>query len=90
MFSLRTKPSQDPFSTASWAARPVQRHNARCGYRIDLLLDGQLVVEIKSVEQLLRIHQAQVLTYMKLANVRIGLLNFNVEILKKGVKRLVL
>ena len=62
-----------------------------CGYRLDLLVDDQLIVELKSVEQLLKIHEAQVLTYMKLANIRIGLLiNFNVQILKNGIKRLVL
>jgi len=46
-----------------------------CGYRVDLLVEERLIVELKSVEQLLKIHEAQVLTYMKLANVRIGLLN---------------
>jgi len=62
-----------------------------CGYRVDLLIDHQLIVELKSVEQLSKIHEAQVLTYMKLANIRIGLLiNFNVQILKKGIKRFVL
>ena len=50
-----------------------------------------MIVELKSVEQLSKIHEAQVLTYMKLANIRIGLLiNFNVQILKKGIKRFVL
>jgi len=62
-----------------------------CGYRVDLLVDDRLIVELKSVEQLLKIHEAQVLTYMKLANIRIGLLiNFNVQMLKKGIKRFVL
>ena len=62
-----------------------------CGYRIDVLIDGQLIVELKSLDQLLKIHEAQLLTYMKLAKVRIGLLiNFNVEVLKKGIKRFVL
>ena len=62
-----------------------------CGYRIDVLIDGQLIVELKSLDQLLKIHEAQLLTYMKLAKVRTGLLiNFNVEVLKKGIKRFVL
>jgi GxxExxY protein len=62
-----------------------------CGYRIDLLVDEQLIVELKSIDQLLKIHEAQILTYMKLANVRIGLLiNFNVPILKKGIRRFLL
>ncbi len=62
-----------------------------CGYRIDLLVRGELIVEIKSVEALLPIHQAQILTYMRLANVPIGLLiNFNVTRLQTGIKRFVL
>ncbi len=62
-----------------------------CGYRVDLFVDDRLIVELKSVEQLLKIHEAQLLTYMKLANVKVGLLiNFNVEILKKGIRRFVL
>ena len=60
-----------------------------CGYRLDLLIDGRLLVELKSVEQLLKIHEAQ--TYMKLAKVKIGLLiNFNVAVLRNGIKRFVL
>jgi len=50
-----------------------------------------LIVELKSVDQLLKIHEAQILTYMKLTKVRVGLLNnFNVEVLRKGVRRFVL
>lgn len=62
-----------------------------CGYRIDLLVEEQLVVEAKSVEQLLPIHEAQLLTYLKLSGHHIGLLiNFNVQLLKNGLKRFVL
>lgn len=62
-----------------------------CGYRIDVLVDGKLIVELKSVEQLLPIHEVQLLTYMKLARVPTGLLiNFNVRLLKQGLKRFVL
>ena len=62
-----------------------------CGNRIDLLVNGDLIVEIKSVETLLPIHQAQILTYMRLAQVPIGLLvNFNVTKLQNGIKRFVL
>jgi GxxExxY protein len=62
-----------------------------CGYRIDLLVRGELIVEIKSVEALSPIHQAQILTYMRLANLLIGLLiNFNVTKLQNGIKRFVL
>ena len=62
-----------------------------CGYRLDLLIQGDLIVEIKTVEALLPIHQAQVLTYMRLAKIPIGLLiNFNVTKLKNGIRRFVL
>jgi len=62
-----------------------------CGYRIDLLVRSEVIVEIKSVEALLPIHQAQILTYMRLANVPIELLiNFNVTRLQTGIKRFVL
>lgn len=61
-----------------------------CGYRIDLLVDGKIVIEVKSVDALLDIHLAQVLTYLKLSNNRFGLLiNFNVLKLKDGIKRVV-
>jgi GxxExxY protein len=59
-----------------------------CGYRIDLLVENQLVIELKSVEKLNDIHLAQILTYMKLGKYKIGLLiNFNVLLLKDGIKR---
>lgn len=59
-----------------------------CGYRIDLLVENKLVIEIKSVEALNDVHLAQTLTYMKLGNYKLGLLiNFNVALLKNGIKR---
>jgi GxxExxY protein len=62
-----------------------------CGYRIDLLVRSDLIIEIKSVETLLPIHQAQILTYMRLSKVSLGLLiNFNVTKLQNGLKRFVL
>ncbi len=62
-----------------------------CGYRIDIYVNDSLIVELKSVNNILPIHKAQLLTYMKLSNVSIGLLmNFNVEYLKNGIKRMVL
>ena len=60
------------------------------GYRIDLLVENKVVIEVKSVEALNDIHLAQVLTYLKLNNYKLGLLiNFNVSLLKNGVKRVV-
>ena len=62
-----------------------------CGYRLDVLVENRLIVELKSVDEIKRIHEAQLLTYMKLAEVKIGLLmNFNVTTLKDGIKRFVL
>ena len=74
-------------------AMPVEYKGIKldCGYRVDFLVDGKLIIEIKSVDELTGVHQAQLLTYMKLMKVPIGLLvNFNVALLKKGVKRLVI
>jgi GxxExxY protein len=61
------------------------------GYRLDLVVDNQLVVELKTVESLLPIHEAQLLTYLKLSGLKTGLLlNFNAAVLKDGIKRMVL
>jgi GxxExxY protein len=62
-----------------------------CGYRLDILVEGRLIVEVKSAEALLPIHEAQLLTYLRLAGKRVGLLiNFNTPVLKKGIIRRVL
>lgn len=59
------------------------------GYRIDLLVENRVIVELKAVESLTDVHTAQVLTYLRLANCKLGLLiNFNVLLLKDGIKRL--
>jgi GxxExxY protein len=61
-----------------------------CGYRIDIVVERKVVVEIKSIEALNEVHLAQTLTYMKLGNYKLGLLiNFNVALLKSGIKRIV-
>jgi GxxExxY protein len=61
-----------------------------CGYRIDLLVEDTVLVELKAVEKLDKIHEAQVLTYLKLSKRWLGLLvNFNVTLLKNGIKRMV-
>ena len=62
-----------------------------CGYRLDLLVDDRVVVEIKAVERLLPIHDAQLLTYLRLGGWKVGLLiNFNVPVLKRGIRQRVL
>lgn len=59
-----------------------------CGYRVDVVVANQLIVELKAVDEIKGIHEAQLLTYMKLAGIKTGLLvNFNVKLLKDGIKR---
>lgn len=61
-----------------------------CGYRIDLWLERKVIIEIKSVEELNNVHMAQILTYLKLSENRLGfLINFNVSLIKHGIRRVV-
>ncbi len=61
-----------------------------CGYRLDLVVEDAVIVEIKAIEQLAPIHDAQVISYLRLADKRVGLLiNFHVSLLKNGIKRIV-
>jgi GxxExxY protein len=72
---------------------PVQYKNRKLNvnYRLDLLIENSIIVELKCVEKLLPLHEAQILTYLKLTNLRLGyLINFNVPIIKEGLKRKVL
>lgn len=74
-------------------ALPVEYKGVRleCGYRLDLLVAGSVVVEVKSVEALAPVHDAQLITYLRLGGWRVGLLiNFNVAVLKDGIRRKVL
>ena len=62
-----------------------------CGYRIDILIENEIILELKSIERLQPIHEAQILSYMKLANIKQGfLINFNVTLLKDGLKSFIL
>jgi len=62
-----------------------------CGYRLDIIIEAKVVVEIKAVDRIMPIHEAQMLTYLRLSGVKIGLIiNFNVPVLKEGIKRIVL
>ena len=73
-------------------ALPIVYEGAKLesGYRLDLVIDDALVIEVKAVEVLTRLHEAQVLTYLRLSGHRIGfLMNFNVTLFKQGVRRLV-
>lgn len=74
-------------------ALPVTYKNVRldCGYQMDIVVKDQVVLELKSIESVLPIHEAQLLTYLKLSKMRVGLLlNFNVPLMKDGITRRVL
>jgi len=69
---------------------PVEYKGVRldCGYRVDILVEEKLILELKAVDTLMGLHEAQLLTYMRLAGIGTGLLiNFNVRVLKDGIKR---
>ncbi len=73
-------------------AVPVEYKSVRveAGFRIDLLVDEKIIVELKAVESILPVHRAQLMTYLRLTGLRVGLLlNFNVNILKQGLQRVV-
>ncbi|MBF0430585.1 MAG: GxxExxY protein [Fibrobacteria bacterium] len=85
-FELRNIPFQHQY------VLPVEYKgvSVECGYRIDLIVDNKIIVELKAVENIEPIHKAQLLTYLRLANLKLGLLiNFNVTLLKKGIMRIV-
>ena len=80
------------FEVERQKALPVRYRGVKldCGYRIDLLVEAKVVIELKAVERLEPIHQAQLLSYLKLSGCKVGLLiNFNVKVLKNGIRRLV-
>jgi GxxExxY protein len=61
-----------------------------CGYRLDLLVNDKVIVEVKAVDQIIPIHEAQMLSYLKLSGCKVGLLiNFNVKLLKNGIQRII-
>jgi GxxExxY protein len=83
--------AQRGYAIQRQVALPIVYGKLDAGYRLDLVADGVVIIEIKSVDALAPIHDAQVLTYLKLSGLRIGLLmNFNVALLKQGLKRFVL
>ena len=65
--------------------------NIDCGFRADIIVENSIVLELKAVEKLLPIHDAQLMTYLKITGIKLGLImNFNVRLLKDGIKRLIL
>jgi GxxExxY protein len=88
LFKLR----QDGLKVEKEKPMPLvfEKVKLECGYRIDLLVERKVVIELKSVKSLTDVHLAQTLTYMKLGNYKLGLLiNFNVSLLKDGIKRVI-
>jgi GxxExxY protein len=80
-------------SLARQVALPIEYDGARldAGYRLDMAVEDLIIIEIKAVDQLTRLHEAQILTYLKLSGRRLGfLMNFNVVLFKHGLKRIVL
>ena len=64
--------------------------NLDCGYRLDLIVEGQIILEIKAVDRIIPIHEAQLLSYLRMLDKRVGLiLNFHSAVLKNGIKRIV-
>ncbi len=73
-------------------AVPIEYKDVKldCGYRLDLVVEEKVILEIKSVTELTKIHEAQLVTYLKLSGCQVGLLmNFNVRILKHGIRRII-
>ncbi len=88
---LKYELGKQKIAVASQVELPIVYNDVRidAGYRIDLLMEDSLIVELKSVDRLRSIHEAQLLSYLRLSNKRLGLLiNFNVQHLKDGIKRL--
>ncbi len=80
-----------PFELQCPVAVRYKQIKIDCAYRVDVLIDDTIILELKSVDKILPIHQAQLLTYMKLKDISLGLLiNFNVKYLRDGIKRMVL
>jgi GxxExxY protein len=91
MFCWELREAKLPYQRQ--VALPVVYQGIRldCGYRMDIVIDNQLIVEIKAVERLLPLHEAQMLTYLRLSKHRAGLLmNSNSVALRDGLRRLVL
>ena len=78
-----------PFETQVPVPLVYRGTQLNCGFRVDFVVAGRLLVELKSVEQILPVHHAQLLTYLKLLGLSEGLLlNFNVPVLKQGIRRI--
>ena len=91
MFLPRTAPASLAFQCQLDVPVMYKGLKLDCGYRLDVVVDETVVIELKAVEQILPIHQAQLLTYLRLSGKKVGLIiNFNVAVLKNGIVRRVL
>ena|ERR1044071_5325007 len=82
---------QIPFRKEVELAVPYKEVRLDCGYRLDFVVADLVLVELKSIEQIMHVHEAQLLTYLKLSGLKVGLLlNFNVSLLRDGILRRVL
>ena len=80
-----------PYKRQEWISIDYKGHVVHRAYRLDLIVMGRVIVDVKSVEEIIPIHLAQVLTYLRVTTAPVGLLlNFNVPVLKKGIKKVVL
>jgi len=89
---LAFEPAQRGLQVEQQKPLPVLYREVKldCGYRLDLLVEEAVIVEVKAVDRLMPIHQAQLLSYLKLSGCKVGLLiNFNVKVLKDGIRRVV-
>ncbi len=81
---------QIPFERQAVLPVVYKGNQLDCGYRVDIIVDKKVILELKSVAELLPIHKAQLLTYLKLSGIKLGLLlNFNVMLMKDGINRFV-
>ncbi|PLX98381.1 MAG: GxxExxY protein [Desulfuromonas sp.] len=79
-----------PYETQKQLPLSYKNESLDCGYKLDLIVDDSVILELKSVNKLEPIHDAQLLTYLKLTQCRLGmLLNFNVPLMRDGIKRIV-
>lgn len=89
MLVSRTFAAKLDFSTPSRFADLLQRRQFGLRFRLDIFVEQKVIVELKTVENLLPIHEAQLLTYLKMTNCKLGLLlNFNAPFLRNGIKRI--
>jgi GxxExxY protein len=88
MFAVRDAAKGPEVQYAGQGAREVQGGGAGLRLQLDLIVEEKVIVELKAIEQLTWIHEAQLLTYLRLTGLRVGLvINFNVPVLKQGIRR---